>query len=251
MYHLANIFATADDLGLNHRVNEAIAKCFEKGYINSTSLLTTTAFFIETIELLRAKKAIKNIGIHVNFAEGKPLTNFKSAHYLTPDGYWDISRTNKKIAYLNQEERAAFALEIEAQINKAYAAGVKLTHIDSHYHLHTLPMFFNLFLEAAKRHKLPVRMAQTFNEGNYIKYGYRLYINNTLKRNKLNYTNRFETIGHFLENKGRINDFTGSTELMLHPDIDENGNLTDHFEGDVLTNWISFLETNNLRLANE
>ncbi len=48
-----NIIANADDLGYNFCVNKAILHCFERGYINSTSLMTTTPSFNETADLIR------------------------------------------------------------------------------------------------------------------------------------------------------------------------------------------------------
>ena len=38
----SGIIANADDPGLNNNTNQGILLCFQKGYINSTSLLTKT-----------------------------------------------------------------------------------------------------------------------------------------------------------------------------------------------------------------
>jgi len=40
--------------------------------------------------------------------------------------------------------------EIHAQVEKALAAGIKPTHIDSHQHLHMLPGVFDIVIEVAK-----------------------------------------------------------------------------------------------------
>jgi hypothetical protein len=86
-----------------------------------------------------------------------------------------------------------------------------------------------------------MRLAQTYREGSYLKFWYRQYINSRLTSRKLNYTDRFESVGHFLS-QGRVNIGAESTEVMLHPDFDAAGNLTDHFEAETMVNWLNYLK---------
>lgn len=238
----SNILANADDLGLNTTVNKAILQCFELGYINSTSLLTNTDYFDETIDLINQNPSIKNIGVHVNLAEGKPVTLFTETGYLDKTGNWDLAKINKVIAFLNPTAQQVFLNEICAQIDKALAAKIPLTHIDSHYHLHTLPCFYKLFLWAAKRYDLKIRIAQTFNEGSYLNLVYRKYINQKFKANHINYSDRFETVNYHLNNSTNKSR-SGVVEIMLHPGLDMEGGLTDHYDADTMTDWVNFLKT--------
>lgn len=236
-----NIIATADDLGLKSSVNKAILFCFEQGYVNSASFLTSTDFFEETLALLHSNPVINNVGVHVNFASGKPVTDFKHREFLDEQGNWDLKKTNRKIYFLSTETKAAFVKEIYAQIDKAIAAHVPVIHLDSHYHLHTLPCFWKLFLHVAKRYKLKLRLAQTYNEDNYIKYLYRKRINNIVKAGNNQYAEYFESVRYFLK-KINIGEREGLTEVMLHPDFDKQGNLIDHFDESSLPDWVSFLQ---------
>ena len=236
-----NIKATADDLALRPSVNEAILHCYKNGYINSTSLLTNTIYFGDTINLIRENNCIINIGVHVNLAEGKPVSSFNQQNYLDENGNWDIQKTNKKFIILNKSTKIAFFKEICAQIDKALSVNISVVHLDSHYHLHTLPCFYNLFLQAAKQYKLKLRLAQTYNEGNYIKFLYRKYINNKFKLNNNHYSDYFETVNRFLKNN-KIYSNNEVVEIMLHPDLDPLGKLTDHFDPGTLSEWIIFLE---------
>ncbi|PTQ99325.1 putative glycoside hydrolase/deacetylase ChbG (UPF0249 family) [Mucilaginibacter yixingensis] len=241
-----NIIATGDDLGLNPSVNKAILYCFEHGYINSTSFLTSTEYFDETVELIHSNKTISNIGVHVNFASGRPITQFTQRDFLDNEGNWDLKKTNRKVYFLSADAKATFMKEIYAQIDKAVAANIGVLHIDSHYHLHTLPCFWRLFLQAAQRYKLKIRLAQTYYEGNYIKYLYRKRINDVFKSEGSQYSNYFESVNHFLKSHeaGVVNSLT---EVMLHPDFDENGKLIDHFDQNSLPDWVNYLE--NLKLS--
>jgi predicted glycoside hydrolase/deacetylase ChbG (UPF0249 family) len=233
------IIANADDLGLNPSVNQAILYGYNQGYINSTSLLTNTDYFTETAQLIHQQPILKNIGLHANFAEGKPLTNFSQHSFLNEQGCWDIKQTNKILALLNTSAKHAFTSEIDAQINKALSANITITHLDSHYHLHTLPCFYGIFLQAAKRYNLKLRLAQTYNQGSFLKFAYRKYINRLFKQSGINYSNHFETVDYYLANGLNRPEIT---EVMLHPDFDLNGVLTDHYDAATMARWINYLD---------
>jgi len=234
-----NIIANADDLGLSNEINKAILVCYESGFINSTSLLTNTELFASTVLLIRQNPIIINIGVHVNLAEGKPVSFFERNEYLDSYGNWNISKINRKIGYLRTSDRAAFAKEIYAQIDKALAAEVPISHIDSHYHVHTLPCFYKLFFEAAKKYNLKLRLAQSYKENSFIKFAYRQYINQLFKTSNLAYSQRFETVKQYL--KANRNDLE-TIEIMLHPKINDYGFLTDHYDEETIAEWIKYLD---------
>jgi len=234
-----NVIANADDLGLQPSINRAILYCFEQGYINSASLLTNTEYFDETVYLIHQNPSIINIGVHVNLAEGKPVTNFDQEAYLDSDGNWNLNMTNKKVSLLPPGANMAFAKEINAQIDKTLSAKIPITHLDSHYHIHTLPAFYKLFLKAANSYNLKLRLAQTYSEGSWVKFTYRKYVNSLIKKSDKAYSGYFETVDEFLKNtipRDKI------TEVMLHPDFDPSNNLTDHYDSSTLSKWTTFLE---------
>ncbi|MEO7216493.1 ChbG/HpnK family deacetylase [Mucilaginibacter sp.] len=235
-----NILANADDFGYSASVNKAILFCFENEYINSATLLTNTPGFDEAAQLTRDNRCVKNIGIHVNLAEGKPLTNVGEA-FLNAEGCFNLQRTGKASAFFTQAEKRALTTEISAQINRGLSQGIAINHIDSHYHLHTLPGLFNLFLHTAGQFKLKMRLAQTYREGSYLKFWYRQYVNSRITARKLNYADRFETVNYFLS-QGRLFNGDQNTEIMLHPDFDADGRLTDHFDAPTMLDWLNYLK---------
>ncbi|MBS1526483.1 MAG: ChbG/HpnK family deacetylase [Bacteroidetes bacterium] len=223
-------------------MNKAILHCYEQGLVNSSSLMVNTSHYEEAVEIIHQFSTIVSVGVHINLAEGKPLTDFKEINFLKGDGSFDFSKTNKKFNFLNSGEKASFMKEISAQIDKALSSKVKLTHIDSHCHLHTLPAFYQLFIEAAKRHNLKLRLAQTYFEGSYLNYFYRKYLNGILKREGIGYSDYFETPDRYInrnQGKGKTNK---TTEIMLHPDLNSEGRLTDHFDEKTILAWMGFLK---------
>lgn len=238
----AQIIVNADDIGLKPSVNKAILYCFEQGYINSTSLLTNMDHFNDTVEFIHQNPIIKNVGLHVNFAEGKPVSNFGQTQFLDADGNWDINKTGKLLTLLNKGTQTAFFNEINAQLERALKAKINISHLDSHLHLHTLPAFYNLFIKVAKTRNLKLRLAQTYREGSYLKFYYRSYINNKIRALDINYSEYFVTVKEFLKSNTNFVDKRG-VEIMVHPDFDTSGKLFDHVDTESMNDWLSYLKT--------
>jgi len=234
-----NIIANADDLGLNPSVSHAILYCYEQQYINSASLMTSTPHFEHAVDLIASNPVLKNIGIHTNFTEGKPLTNMPK-EYLDEDGNWNKLKIKNKYNIVSSTHKEAFAKELDAQIQRAVSSRVALTHLDSHHHIHTLPSFHTIFLQAAKKFNLKLRLAQTFNKGNLLNYCYRKYVNSTFKGAGLNYSDYFEDVHHYIR-EGQYLKRAGTIEIMFHPGYTEAGSLLDHYDVDSLSKWTEFL----------
>jgi hypothetical protein len=235
----SSIIVNADDIGLRPSVNKAILYSFEQEYINSTSLLTNMDCFDETIDFIHSNPAITNIGLHGNFAEGKPVTNFKYLEFLDAEGNWNPDLTGKLPQLLNKEILVAFAAELDAQMERALSGKINITHIDSHLHHHTLPSFYNIYIDFAKRYKIQLRLAQTYREGSYTKYWYRKFLNNEIKSSQIARSDFFETVDKFLSFGDEHP--AGKTELMIHPDFDAAGKLFDHVDGTSMEKWIAYL----------
>jgi predicted glycoside hydrolase/deacetylase ChbG (UPF0249 family) len=235
-----NIIANADDFGFSLSVNKSILYCYEQGYINSTSLMTNKPGFEEAVEMIHKYNIIKNVGLHINLFSSNPITDFPDKSYLLENGEWNKIKTKKTLNFLTPKTNGYFFNEIEAQVKKATSQGVKITHLDAHQHLHTLPAFFPIFLKFAKQYKLKLRLAQTYNEGNFLKFQFRSYINQTMKKTGCNYSDKFETVEYYIKNSLPKKE-NSVIEVMLHPDFNAAGELTDHFFPSTMTDWLACL----------
>ncbi|MBQ6569437.1 MAG: ChbG/HpnK family deacetylase [Clostridia bacterium] len=133
----------ADDFGISHNVNMAIVECFEKGYITNTTIMTNMPAFDEAVQLAHEHGFADKVGLHLNFVEGRPLSEaMKGDKYFCPDGQMiSPMKSRKGIIYkffLPRSTGAALEEETRAQIGKYLDAGFTQMHIDSHQHLHTL-----------------------------------------------------------------------------------------------------------------
>jgi predicted glycoside hydrolase/deacetylase ChbG (UPF0249 family) len=197
---MGRVVFNADDLGLSDGVNKGIIECYKNGVVNSSSLMTTTSHFEDTVSLI-SKHNLKNIGLHFNLTEGESIIkNHKTI--LDKD-----KQFLRNIHFTNSANPSEVFAELEAQYAKAINAGVAINHLDSHHHIHMTANLRAVFVAFSKKHKLPLRK-----------------INNTT-RNPLEIFKFYrDTLGaNYLTTKISL-DFYGEgvTELNLIKILDQN-----------------------------
>jgi predicted glycoside hydrolase/deacetylase ChbG (UPF0249 family) len=222
----------ADDLGLTHGVNLGIVECYENGVVNSASLMTTAPYFEEAVSLIQEHR-LDNIGLHFNLTEFAPLL---TTHKTLVDEHGVFFRTICDRKNVDLEEVAA---ELEAQYQRAIAAGVVITHFDSHHHVHMSELLKKVFLKMANKYGMPLRkMPNEYrNPVKWLKHF-------LLFKNHRFYTDSFSsefydgTVSKAVLEK-IIQNANGSIEIMCHPGYGdaENGvyDLQRQLEIDVLT----------------
>ena len=124
----------ADDLGMAHSVNRAIFEAFENHWITSASVLVPCPWFPEVVTWAKAHPDA-DLGIHL--ALNSEWTTFrwrpisaaeKVPSLLDVDGYFPLEET----AVAEHAKIPEVGLELTAQIERARAAGMRITHLDSH-----------------------------------------------------------------------------------------------------------------------
>lgn len=129
----------ADDLGISLSVNKQIEDCIKQGVVSSTTLLVNAPAFADGVRIAKSYPHV-SVGIHLNLIEFAPLTNvdvFKEFGVVGSDGNF-VEGAIFVANCRDKRLRKAVFEEWDAQITKFEAAGLKLTHIDSHEHTHTI-----------------------------------------------------------------------------------------------------------------
>ncbi|HEU4722451.1 MAG TPA: polysaccharide deacetylase family protein [Gemmatimonadaceae bacterium] len=148
----------ADDLGVAHSENAASFAALDSGGINSASIMMTTPWVTETAEYMKAKPNA-DLGLHLvmtsewdTYRWGGVAPNDKTQSLHDPDGTMPRQvRTVMTRAKIDEVER-----ELRAQIDRAYAIGLKPTHVDSHMGaLFSTPELFATYVKVARSYKLP------------------------------------------------------------------------------------------------
>jgi predicted glycoside hydrolase/deacetylase ChbG (UPF0249 family) len=154
----------ADDLGMAHSVNRATFEALEKGWITSSSILVPCPWFPEVARFAR-EHPDADLGVHL--AVNSEWTGFRwrpvspvdaVSSLLDKDGYLPLEETE----LVSKAKPEQVDRELRAQIERAKAAGVNLTHLDSHMAtMFRSPALLDVYLKLGPAFNLPVLLERT------------------------------------------------------------------------------------------
>ncbi|MBV9433048.1 MAG: ChbG/HpnK family deacetylase [Hyphomicrobiales bacterium] len=148
------IIINADDLGVHPGTDAGIIDAYSQGVLTSATLLTTTPWLEDAVR--RAKAVDLPLGIHLSLTIGQSRES-KAAVPDLVDENGTLHRSAAEILFTNQRRDGTNHLisqikaEFEAQFAAAADCGVKLTHCDSHQHVHMHPAIYAVVEELAPR----------------------------------------------------------------------------------------------------
>lgn len=235
------LIINADDFGIHKAVNEAVYRGFESGILTSTSLMAGGAAFEEAVSVARDISEL-DVGVHLTLVGGLPsvlspreIPSLTWENGLLCKNYVELIKRDLQ-GLINVEE---VYCEWDAQIKKILDAGISITHIDGHQHLHMWNKFFPIAVSLAKKYKIPCMRVPDekfffdFSLGNSFRSfagtGLSIMARNhrkVLKEMKIITNDHFYGMlygGHFTEDKmkkvlNKADD--GVTEFMCHPSSD-------------------------------
>jgi chitin disaccharide deacetylase len=147
------LIINADDFGLTHGVNRAIAEGHVRGVVTSTTLMANSRAFDEAV--LIAKSSDKwSVGCHLVLVDGEPLIDPGRVPTLVPGRNSHRFRDGVGILALQSLAGRVDSDQVEAesiaQIRKLQASGINVSHVDTHKHTHIFPGVLNGVLRAAR-----------------------------------------------------------------------------------------------------
>ena len=161
------IIVTADDLGADAVINEAIVESLLRGLATHASLLVNMAGFEDACARALAAGLQDRIGLHLNLTEGQPVSvRMRDCTRFSVDGIFRFPSRFTGFLPLSNSETLAMEEEIRAQITRAREHGLPLTHLDSHHHFHTELSLAGTVLSVASAMRIPrVRPARNCGRG--------------------------------------------------------------------------------------
>jgi predicted glycoside hydrolase/deacetylase ChbG (UPF0249 family) len=148
----------ADDVGVAHSVNAATIQALETGLVNSASIMVPCPWFPEIVDYAKSHPDA-DFGLHltltserVYFRWGPVASKDKVPGLVDENGYFHHDWASA--IRINPKEAE---LELRAQIDRAYAMGLRPTHLDSHQYrlIENGKDLFEVFLRVAHDYKLP------------------------------------------------------------------------------------------------
>lgn len=148
---------------MTHSVNAATTAALSSGAINSASIMVPCPWFPEIAEYAKDHPEA-DFGLHLTLTServyyrwGPVASKDKVPSLVDPAGYFHLDWSPAARIDPQQTE-----LELRAQIDRAYAMGIRPTHLDSHQYrlIDNGKELFRVFLRVAHDYKLPAFVAR-------------------------------------------------------------------------------------------
>jgi predicted glycoside hydrolase/deacetylase ChbG (UPF0249 family) len=137
---LKQLIVTADDAGLDPGMTAGAIEAHRNGIVTACSLVANGRAFDDAVARLRDTLTLE-VGVHLTLVEERSLTTGE-----TMPRNW--------MRYL-VSRRGDVEGELRLQIEKVLAAGLRVTHLNSHQHLHMLPSIRRIVTALATEYRIP------------------------------------------------------------------------------------------------
>lgn len=156
-----------DDIGMCQASLQAFEDLWDFGTISSGAVMVPCPWFPATAEFCRAHPEV-DMGVHAtlnaewdSYRWGPISTRDPQTGLIDKDGYFHQWHP---AVYANASVEAV-AAEVNAQVEHALAAGVDVTHIDSHMGTIMHPRFVQSYLQAGASRRIPNMLPRSGSQG--------------------------------------------------------------------------------------
>lgn len=149
------LIINADDFGFTPSVTAGILEAHAAGTVTSTSMLVHCAGWEDGVRQARAIPTL-GVGLHLNLLVGAPLAPVPSLTDARSGRFLPLATIVRR-ALSGRIDDGEVTAECEAQLAALRDAGVRCTHIDSHRHVHALPVIRRAVAAVAAGLGLPLR----------------------------------------------------------------------------------------------
>lgn len=198
------VIVNADDLGISEEVNDAIFQAMASGFVTSATVLSNGPAMKTSQQVLRCFPRC-SIGAHLNLSEFEPLCQESRrglARIIDENGHFN-GNAIRQVKIDVPMMRAIFQ-EWCSQIENLIGSGFEISHLDSHYHVHTIPRLLPVLMALRRRYGIAkVRISRNIYEDSerpspYLAAGKRLY-NRALRSAGFRTTDVFTDLGAFVK----------------------------------------------------
>ncbi len=234
------IVINCDDLGANAAVNESIFALMEQACVTSATLMMNGPAIKEAIRRI-GKFPHCSFGVHLNVTEFAPLSAHAGLRPLL-DGKGEFAGRTRRdpvnIPLTNSIREGVYA-EWSAQIERALAFGVPVSHADSHHHVHTRASLLPVLRAVVKKYDIPrVRLrrnllADSRSPRKRLRVARQMpWIFAMRLMTGASTTDAFASFADFYARLQSGHSWNGSVELMCHPGSERFRTETELLMGD-------------------
>jgi len=151
------LIVNADDLGITEGVNEAIIAAHERGSVSSATLMVNQAA-TEHAAALAGQHPGLGVGLHFNLTLGRPVAESAVPSLTDGQGQLLSRKAFERRALTGRIRGRDVARELAAQAEAFRRLGLPMSHVDSHQHVHALPVVLRAVAGYCRGHGLPMRV---------------------------------------------------------------------------------------------
>ena len=150
----------ADDIGMCHSANVGAFEALDGGVVSCGSLMVPCPWFAEAAQMARERPQV-DLGVHLTLTSEwdvyrwGPVVGRDAVPSLCADDGCFYPTTEAVLAHATIED---VERELRAQIDKALAAGVDVTHLDSHMGTVFAPPLLDVYARLMRDYELPGSM---------------------------------------------------------------------------------------------
>jgi len=146
------LIVNADDFGFTAGINRAIIESHTHGIVTSATLMANGRAFEGAVHLAKTVPRL-SVGCHIVLIDGEPVLDAKSLPSITSahsGRFRDGLKSFAARALAGRLDPGEIEAEAGAQIRKLQSAGVHVSHVDTHKHVHLFPAVLRPLLRAAR-----------------------------------------------------------------------------------------------------
>lgn len=221
------VIINADDCGLNSNVNQHIRNTIEAGKITSTTIMANMDDIDGALRLYEEYHNQISFGIHLNLTQGQPILNSQKlldyGYCSEKDGQivFDSNRAeNYRYKILPKVIKREIYKEFSRQIEILQKRGVRLSHLDSHHHIHTCFSLLDVIAQLSLDYNIPkIRRIRNYVPRSLSFYGRQAWATLAIMKNhKFVMSDYFASFEEFVSHNRLPQIKSNDTiELMIHP----------------------------------
>ena len=158
-----------DDIGMCQASLMAYTNLVDSGVISAASTMVPCPWFPATADFCRARVDQVDMGVHITLTSewrsgyrwGPISTRDPASGLLDEAGYFPYTSE----AVQGRATPEAVRGEIQAQVERALAAGIDVTHIDTHMGTVFAPQFLESYVQVALDHRVPPMLVRKDEAG--------------------------------------------------------------------------------------
>jgi len=251
------LIINADDFGFSEDTVAATIELFNKGLLTSATMMPNMPVFDKASEYALQHPEF-SFGLHLCLSDEIPVTDPKLIPSLVnSEGLLWPTRELWKRSFLQRLSKKELYLEIEAQLIGISSAGIEISHIDGHGHVHKIPQIVSVLKKLMRKYNIgAIRRTQNIyhkkTEHSFLGRTYNALLDHCLSRCG-------KTTQYFLMVAGVLDNSDGSwwansirklsagrTEIGVHPGYEDSWRILE--TKPLLSDGGRAVEANNIQL---